>query len=79
MRRTFRSLPGKPFSEWKWKKALAEGVVEGTAWKPVEWSMSRWRLPATGTAARLSRAVLEPCAIARPPSPPAPAAQRSGQ
>ena len=35
VRETFRSLPGEPFSEWRWKKALAEGVVEGTAWKPV--------------------------------------------
>ena len=34
VRRTFRSLTGKSFSEWKWKKALADGVVEGTAWKP---------------------------------------------
>ncbi len=30
VRRTFRSLLGQPFSEWKWKKALAEGIVEGT-------------------------------------------------
>jgi molybdopterin-containing oxidoreductase family iron-sulfur binding subunit len=34
VRRTFRSLPGAPFSEWKWKKALADGIVDGTAWKP---------------------------------------------
>ena len=33
VRRTFRSLPGRSFSEWKWKKALADGVVEGTAWE----------------------------------------------
>ena len=30
VRRTFRSLLGQPLCEWKWKKALAEGVVEGT-------------------------------------------------
>jgi molybdopterin-containing oxidoreductase family iron-sulfur binding subunit len=35
VRRTFRSLTGKPFSEWKWKKSLADGVIEGSAW-PVE-------------------------------------------
>ena len=27
-------LLGDAFSEWKWKKALADGVVEGTAWQP---------------------------------------------
>jgi molybdopterin-containing oxidoreductase family iron-sulfur binding subunit len=27
VRRTFRSLPGEPFTEWKWKKALADGVT----------------------------------------------------
>ncbi len=32
VRRSFRSLLGKSFSEWKWRKALADGVVEGTAW-----------------------------------------------
>jgi Fe-S-cluster-containing dehydrogenase component len=31
VRRSFRSLLGKSFSEWKWRKALADGVVEGTA------------------------------------------------
>ena len=34
VRRTFHSLTSKSSSEWKWKKALADGVVEGTAWKP---------------------------------------------
>ena len=34
VRRTFRSLVGDSNWEWKWKKALADGVVEGTAWKP---------------------------------------------
>ena len=36
VRRTFRSLLGAGFTEWKWKKALADGVVEGTAYKPAE-------------------------------------------
>ena len=30
VRRTFKSLVGDKYSEWQWKKALAEGVVEGT-------------------------------------------------
>src|SRR5208282_1384441 len=30
VRRTFRSLTEKPFSEWKWKQSLADGIVEGT-------------------------------------------------
>jgi molybdopterin-containing oxidoreductase family iron-sulfur binding subunit len=34
VRRTFRSLPGAPFSEWKWQKALADGIVEVTEWEP---------------------------------------------
>jgi len=35
VRRTCRSLLGDSFSEWKWKKGLADGVVEGTASQPV--------------------------------------------
>ncbi len=34
VRRTFRSLKGMSFSEWKWKKALADGIVEGAVWQP---------------------------------------------
>ena len=30
VRRTFQSLTTKPFSEWKWKKALADGIVDRT-------------------------------------------------
>jgi molybdopterin-containing oxidoreductase family iron-sulfur binding subunit len=36
VRRTFRSLTGGSPDEWKWKKALADGVVEGTALDTVE-------------------------------------------
>ncbi len=33
VRRTLRSLLGASFTEWRWKQALADGVVAGTAWK----------------------------------------------
>ena len=31
VRRTVQSLVDKPFTEWSWKKLLADGVIEGTA------------------------------------------------
>jgi molybdopterin-containing oxidoreductase family iron-sulfur binding subunit len=36
VRRALRSLLDKPLSDFKWKKALADGIVEGTAWEPEE-------------------------------------------
>jgi molybdopterin-containing oxidoreductase family iron-sulfur binding subunit len=36
VRRTLRALLGDSFDEWKWKKSLADGVVDGTAWKPTQ-------------------------------------------
>ncbi|NLF69936.1 MAG: TAT-variant-translocated molybdopterin oxidoreductase [Candidatus Anammoximicrobium sp.] len=39
VRRTFRGWVGESFSEWKWKKTLADGVLErdaGTAGAPVD-------------------------------------------
>jgi molybdopterin-containing oxidoreductase family iron-sulfur binding subunit len=33
VRRTCRELLGREFSEWNWKKWLADGLVAGTAWK----------------------------------------------
>jgi Fe-S-cluster-containing dehydrogenase component/anaerobic selenocysteine-containing dehydrogenase len=35
VRRTLSSLLKEPLTDWKWKQALVEGVVEGTAWKSV--------------------------------------------
>ncbi len=34
VRETVKSLVGKSFTEYRWKKLLAEGVIEGTEWKP---------------------------------------------
>jgi molybdopterin-containing oxidoreductase family iron-sulfur binding subunit len=45
VRRTMKSLVGDGFDEWKWKKSLAEGVVDGTAWKPVELASPRTIVP----------------------------------
>ena len=35
VRETVKSLVGKSFTEYRWKKLLAEGVIDGTEWKPV--------------------------------------------
>ena len=40
VRETVKSLVGKSFTEYRWKKLLAEGVIEGTEWKPVRRSRS---------------------------------------
>ena len=36
VRETAKSLVGKSFTEYRWKKLLAEGLIEGTEWKPVQ-------------------------------------------
>ncbi len=36
VRETVKSLVSGPPTEYRWKKLLAEGVIEGTAWKPVK-------------------------------------------
>jgi MoCo/4Fe-4S cofactor protein with predicted Tat translocation signal len=36
VRATVKSLVKGPLTEYRWKKLLAEGVIEGTAWKPVK-------------------------------------------
>jgi MoCo/4Fe-4S cofactor protein with predicted Tat translocation signal len=35
IRETAHALVSKPFTEFKWKKVLAEGIIEGTEWKPL--------------------------------------------
>ncbi|MGA2259611.1 MAG: 4Fe-4S dicluster domain-containing protein, partial [Thermoguttaceae bacterium] len=35
VRETVKSLVGNSFTEYRWKKVLAEGVIEATGWKPV--------------------------------------------
>ena len=34
VRETVKSLVGNSFTEYRWKKLLANGVIEGTEWKP---------------------------------------------
>ena len=34
VRETVKSLVGNSFTEYRWKKLLAEGVIDGTEWKP---------------------------------------------
>jgi len=36
VRETVKSLVGKSFTEYRWKKLLAEGVIAGTEWKPAQ-------------------------------------------
>ncbi len=36
VRETVKSLAGNSFTEYRWKKTLAEGVIDGTQWKPVQ-------------------------------------------
>ena len=65
---------GEPFSKWRWKKALAEGVVEGTAWKPVgldEPPVCHWCLPGSAGVAEITR-------VARPALTPCPSPKRPG-
>ncbi len=73
VRSTFRSLPGEPFSEWKWKKALAEGVVKGTAWKPALLDEVK-TAAAPGAAGSMRFSVLDAIVAKdrQPPSTPAP-------
>ncbi len=36
VRETVKSLVGNSFTEYRWKKLLAEGLIDGTEWKPVQ-------------------------------------------
>ncbi len=36
VRETVKSMVGSPFTEYRWKKLLAEGAIEGTQWKPAQ-------------------------------------------
>jgi molybdopterin-containing oxidoreductase family iron-sulfur binding subunit len=51
VRGTVKGLVGDSFTEYRWKKLLADGAIEGTAWKPVEIrSLAHWvRQPVSTT------------------------------
>jgi Fe-S-cluster-containing dehydrogenase component len=36
VRRSIKSVLGDSFSEWTWKKTLADGLIEGTAWEAIK-------------------------------------------